>query len=377
MSQLTFWLSGLKSRIGILKNSKLLKRSFTLGQGLGVVLTLLLTILFFRMFSGLTSTSKTTGMKVDFAPAESYDRVPRGMVSSIASDPIPAAAAFARRAGGPNVAEDLMDEMAKGGAVAKSALSSRKIIYTANVDLVTEVLDSIEPRLSEMIRIAGGFISETNQSGNTGGQRTAMWKVRIPVENYDGFLQSVRTLGEVERVQVNSQDVTEEYVDVTARIGSKKVQEERLIDLLKNAVGKLDEVLKVESELARVRSEIERMEGRLRFLKDQTDLTTVTLNVREVKDYQPPEAPRFSTKIHRSWDQSTNRLIESASQLILNFVAFVPFIPIYLTAFVVFFWSGRWVFRKIVPWLTLRIEMKASPDSESNSSEPKSKDQTD
>jgi hypothetical protein len=228
-----------------------------------------------------------------------------------------------------------------------------------------------------MIRIAGGFISETNQSGNTGGQRTAMWKVRIPVENYDGFLQSVRTLGEVERVQVNSQDVTEEYVDVTARIGSKKVQEERLIDLLKNAVGKLDEVLKVESELARVRSEIERMEGRLRFLKDQTDLTTVTLNVREVKDYQPPEAPGFATKIRRTWDQSTQRLTESASQLILNFVAFVPFIPIYLTAFVVFFWSGRWVFRKIGPWLTLRIEMKASPDSESNSSEPKSKDQTD
>ncbi|MFM1802137.1 MAG: hypothetical protein RJA81_1489 [Planctomycetota bacterium] len=377
MSQSTFWLSNLKSRLGILKNSKLLKRSFTLGQSLGVVLTLLLTILFFRMFSGLTYTRETTGKQLDFAPAESYSRVPRGMVSSIARDPIPASAAVGRRAGGPNVAEDLMDEMAKGGAVAKSALASRKIIYTANVDLVTEVLDTIEPRLSEMIRIAGGFISETNQSGNTGGQRTAMWKVRIPVENYDGFLQSVRTLGEVERVQVNSQDVTEEYVDVTARIGSKKVQEERLIDLLKNAVGKLDEVLKVESELARVRSEIERMEGRLRFLKDQTDLTTVTLNVREVKDYQPPEAPGFATKIRRTWDQSTQRLTESASQLILNFVAFVPFIPIYLTAFVVFFWSGRWVFRKIGPWLTLRIEMKASPDSESNSSEPKSKDQTD
>lgn len=263
--------------------------------------------------------------------------------------------------GGPNMAENLLQEI-PGGAVAKSARADRKIIYTATVDLVTDDLNAFEPRLLAMIQEASGFVAETNQTGTAGGQRSATWKIRVPVDNYDGFLQKTRTLGEVRSVHVNSQDVTEEFVDVTARVSAKKVQEQRLIDLIKNATGNLEEVLKVEGELARVRSEIERMEGRLRVLRDQTELTTVTLTVSEIKDYVPPEAPTFATKITRTWADSTTLLQRNLGEFVLGLVAWAPFLPFYLAGWGLFFWLLWRVLRKIRPWFMAELHRTIRPN---------------
>ncbi len=275
--------------------------------------------------------------------------------------------AAAARKGGPNIAEELIQD-ATGGALAKAVQADRRIIYTATVDLVTENLSKVETLLLEMIKTAGGFVAETNQTGASGGHRSATWRVRVPVSEYDGFLQKARTLGELQSVMVNSQDVTEEFVDVTARISAKKIQEQRLIDLIKNATAKLEDVLKVESELARVRSEIERMEGRIRFLKDQTELTTVTINVREMKNYTPLEAPTFATKLRRTWEASTEALANNTGESILGLVAWVPFLPIYIAVIGLGLWIVWQIWRKIRPWLTAHISF--SPKTKSLQPKP-------
>jgi hypothetical protein len=264
--------------------------------------------------------------------------------------------------GGPNLGENIVQEI-PGGAVAKAAGANRKIIYTATVDLVTDNLNTLEPKLIALVSEAGGFVAETNQTGSAGGQRSATWKIRVPVDNYDGFLQKTRQLGEVRSVHVNSQDVTEEFVDVTARVSAKKVQEQRLIDLIKNATGNLEEVLKVEGELARVRSEIERMEGRLRVLKDQTELTTVTVSVSEIKDYVPPEAPTFATKIHRAWTDSTDLLQRNLGNLVLGLVAWAPFLPFYVVGWGFALWLLWRGWRKIRPVLLADLHRTIRPNT--------------
>ncbi len=264
----------------------------------------------------------------------------------------------ASRGGGPNLGQEVIDNVS-GGAIAKSAQADRRIIYTATVDMVTEAIDGIEPKLLEMLKAAGGFVADTNQTGASGGQRSGTWRVRVPVDQYDGFLQKVRTLGEVQSVNVTSQDVTEEFVDVSARVAAKKVQEQRLIDLIKNAVGKLDEILKVEAELARVRGEIERMEGRIRVLKDLSELTTITITVREMKDYKPPEAPTFATKMRRAWQDSTTEFWENAGLMVLGLVAWLPFLPIYLVVYGGIIWLVVKIFRKIWPLFATEFEIKA------------------
>ena len=81
----------------------------------------------------------------------------------------------------------------------------------------------------------------------------------------------------------DSQDVTEEYYDVEARIKNKRVEEERLLKHLEQSTGKLEDILKVEKEISRVRGEIERQQGRLQYLDKLSALTTVTITLHERK----------------------------------------------------------------------------------------------
>jgi hypothetical protein len=82
-------------------------------------------------------------------------------------------------------------------------------------------------------------------------------------------------------VNVNAEDVGEEYVDITARVENAHRLEARIIELLANRTGKLQDVLSVEHELARVREEIERYEGRLRYLRSRSAVSTLTIAVHE------------------------------------------------------------------------------------------------
>ncbi|MDQ6691043.1 MAG: DUF4349 domain-containing protein, partial [Gemmatimonadota bacterium] len=109
--------------------------------------------------------------------------------------------------------------------------------------------------------------------------------------------------GKVETVSSNAQDVGEEFVDVTARVSNSRRLEERLISLLANRTGKLDEVLRVERELARVREEIERYEGRLRYLGARTAMSTLVITVHEpapILGNSPGENP-IAAALRRAW----------------------------------------------------------------------------
>ena len=90
-------------------------------------------------------------------------------------------------------------------------------------------------------------------------------------------------LGRLQFVNVGAQDVSEEFVDLTARVANGQRLEDRLVELLRTRTGKLQDVLTVERELARIREEIERMEGRLRFLKTSAQLSTLSINL-----FEPP-----------------------------------------------------------------------------------------
>jgi hypothetical protein len=90
--------------------------------------------------------------------------------------------------------------------------------------------------------------------------------------------------------------------------------------------------------LARVRGEIEQMEGRLRFLTNRTELTTVTIVAREVQDYVPPEAPTFVNRIRQSWVDSLHALRLFGEQLVVAVVYAAPWIVVLGAVLVPTFW---------------------------------------
>lgn len=145
-------------------------------------------------------------------------------------------------------------------------------------------VDSLDPAIAKLRQIAsrvGGVVADVSvQSGNN-QNATASIELRMPSQRFDEAVNGLAPIGKVEAVNVSVEDVGEEFVDVTARVENAKRLEARLVELLATRTGKLGDVLQVERELARVREEIERYEGRLRYLRARASISRLTVTVHE------------------------------------------------------------------------------------------------
>ena len=183
------------------------------------------------------------------------------------------------------------------------AAAPAMIIRTGHAFIEVEKVDNAVIKVQQLAVQVGGYITNSSISGGRDQIRQATLELKIPAPNYDRAVGSLSTIGKVETVTSNAQDVGEEFVDVTARVNNARRLEDRLISLLANKTGKLDEVLRVERELARVREEIERYEGRLRYLTSRAAMSTLSITVHEpapILGNNPGENP-IGAALRRAW----------------------------------------------------------------------------
>ncbi len=205
----------------------------------------------------------------------------------------------------------------------------RKIIYTAEAHIVVEEFEKAERELAQLIKSHQGYVAQAETGGSSGAPRSGRWKVRVPVERFEEFLDAVSKLGVPQRISRDSKDVTEEFYDLEARLKAKKVQEARLLKHLEASTGKLEDILNVERELMRVRGEIEREEGRLRLLANLAALTTVTVHLQEIKNYVPPQAPTFTSTVSSTFSNSLDTLVNFGKGLVIAAVALAPWLVVF------------------------------------------------
>jgi len=159
--------------------------------------------------------------------------------------------------------------------------TSNMIIRTANASIEVDSLEPAVAQLSQLAERVGGYVAGTGIVTGKGQLRQAFIEVKIPAQRFDEVVAGLKPIGKLESVNVNTQDVGEEFVDVTARMDNARRLERRLIDLLAARTGKLKDVLDVEQSLARVREEIDRYEGRIRYLQAHTAMSTLSVTVHE------------------------------------------------------------------------------------------------
>ncbi len=221
-----------------------------------------------------------------------------------------------------------------GAAQPATPAIARKIIYDAQVDLIVDSVDPVAAKIASLVQEAQGYIAEQTLAGSPGSVRSMHWKFRIPVDHFDSFAERIIALGELERNNRTSQDVTEQYYDLEARIKNKQLEEQTLSKILQERSGKLEDVLKIEIELSRVRGEIEQFQGKIRVLENLSSLATLNLNIRERDKYAPP-APvvaDFPTQVSRVWHESLLGLADTGKALVLWAVSWAVYIPFLLIA---------------------------------------------
>jgi len=172
-------------------------------------------------------------------------------------------------------------------------LLNRKLIRNATVDLEVLSLDEAVQHITVFANEEKGYVATTSSEKQENGKLKGDIVVKVLPEHLDRFLQKIRGLGELKNQTLGTEDVTKEYFDTDARLKNARVMEQRLIDMLKTKTGKVSDLLQVEKELGRVREEIEKMQGELKYWDSQVQFATVTISLAE-KDLE--QAARYLLK---------------------------------------------------------------------------------
>ncbi|MFO0799317.1 MAG: DUF4349 domain-containing protein [Gemmataceae bacterium] len=224
----------------------------------------------------------------------------------------------------------------------------RKIVYTAQLDLVVKSLDAADKQVDELLAANGGRLVSSESRGDAGSKRTATYKLEVPSGKFRTFMSGLRPLGVPERDKVDSDDLTDEFVDIQIRVKHLKAEEENLLKLLTERARSVEESLAIRRQMLPIREQIEKAEGRQKYIEARAAFSTVTLKLREEANYVPPTAdppptpPTFGDRVAATFGSSWSLLVAVGEWIALVGVAVGPWLPFVLP--LVF--AGVWVSRR-------------------------------
>ncbi len=256
-----------------------------------------------------------------------------------------------RRASAPmndGAVEMVMPEEGLGGGIEIPTVDKR-IIKNGSLRLKVESTEKSVEKIKSIAQQYQGEIANVNlyrQGKNgLGGNVT----IKVPVKQFEGALSAVKNVGDqILSESVGSNDVTEEYVDLQAQIKNKKAEEETFRNLLERS-GKLDDVLKVTREVARVRREIDQLEGRIKFMQSQTDMSTINVGLVE---YEQVSNTPIKWKPARVAQQALHNLVLNVQQMINGIIVFaIATLPVLLLVAI-----GIWIVYVIIRGIIRKIK---------------------
>jgi hypothetical protein len=226
----------------------------------------------------------------------------------------------------------------------------RKIIYNVSLDLIVRDTEATTDEIERLTLEMGGFIAQSTLWREDGHPRGSI-VVRVPVEKLDDAVAAFSELAvDVESKNVNSQDVTEEYVDLDARLRNEQRTEAELLKLLetRSQTGKTEDILEVHRELSQVRAQIEQIQGRMRYLDNLSAMATVTISLTPdvlvqpivVAGWQPQGTARNAIRMLLR----TLQVLADAAMYIVLLI--LPILIVIAIPLVILFLIGRAIWRR-------------------------------
>jgi hypothetical protein len=205
-----------------------------------------------------------------------------------------------------------------------------RVVKTADVELEVE-----DGRLGRTLRegrliaeTAGGFVLSTSVDGAE--RRSGSFTIRVQAPEFEAALSALEELGTVVSEDVRGEDVSQEFVDLQARLRNATAQEEVLLRLYDRS-NTISDTIRVQRELEDVQLEIERLRGRLRFLEDRTEMSTISVSVREAGTVTAAAGP-----FEKAWDKARDTFVAVVSGAIVGAGVLLPLAAFALLAYLVF-----------------------------------------
>ena len=219
---------------------------------------------------------------------------------------------------------------------------SRKFIWTADLEYQVDKLDKSTEEVQEWCKDHKAFVSNMKFVTNN-YQMSNTIEIRVENDQFHNLIKRFRGQATfVQRFDISSEDVTEEFVDIESRLKTKRDVRDRYIEVLRNKAGTVTEILEAEEAIRVITEEIEVIEGRLRYLNDQVSYSTINITMYQTVKYK--ENPELYEKSYGS------ELGESASAgwdvIKAIFLGIVALWPLWILL-IVGFWKGPWLWRKL------------------------------
>jgi hypothetical protein len=233
-----------------------------------------------------------------------------------------------------------------GNGVEKPAtLNGPMIVRTSQLSLIAKNFNQARARSEEILKSHGGYVSQLNVDAPENSGRTLTAVFRVPAAHLDAVLTELKKLGRVTSESQGGEEVTQQYVELEARLANARHTEQRLSDLLRDRTGKLSDVLAFEKEIDRVRGEIESMEAQRKSLAKQVDYATLNTTLSE--EYGTPlqlTPPSTSMRFR-------NAAVEGYRALAGGIVGVLLFLlstgPSLLVLAAILFFVGRLIWKRV------------------------------
>ena len=213
------------------------------------------------------------------------------------------------------------------------------IVQTAKLNILATNYDEASAAIEKLAAAHGGYVEKLDAKAQTGNARELSASLRIPAKQLDAFLADVRKLGHVEEENRSNEEVSDQYVDLQAHLKSARATEQRLIELLGTRTGKLEDVLEAERELARIRGEIESMQGQSALLVHRVSYATVEVNLsEEYRQVLGSGAISTGTKLRNALVEGFRNLQDGAVSLLVFLFEAGPSIVFWLAILLVPAW---------------------------------------
>jgi hypothetical protein len=239
---------------------------------------------------------------------------------------------------------------------------NRKIIRDANLTLEVATPADAQRKITSVAESLGGFVvtseSKQRQTGDAKLELEVNLVVRVPATQFNSALEQIRSAGSrVIQEKITGQDVTEEFIDLEARIKTQKALEAQFLEIMKDA-HKVADALEVQRQIADVRTEIEKLEGRKRFLENRASLSTISVTL------QSPTAIAVNTSsFGRNVHEAVADSVDVASAIVLFLIRFViVMIPIFILLILPGWFLARFGLRR-----ARKMQLAREPKSNSHS----------
>jgi len=212
---------------------------------------------------------------------------------------------------------------------ATNRAETTKIIKTASITLDVKSVKEAMQKAKQTVEKAHGYVTYASISSPNDYNIYGNATLKVPAKNFDGLVLKLEALGKVKSENINALDVTEEYMDLNTRLKNLRIQESALRELFKRT-GKVSDILEVERELSRVRTQAEIIEGSFRVLKNKISYSTISLSVTQIQTAVPESSTSFVEAMQTALRDALTALANLFSSLLSFIIWLIIFVPVVL-----------------------------------------------